>query len=987
MSTLERLLVERQIATERQIEDATAKQVVSGGDLPSYLLDQIGAEGEAALLLVLAEHHGLQPAPAGQLPQPPERVLRLLPADIAQQHALYPLTLDRGALVVAVAAPLPEQVEDDLAFALGVPIVQLVATDIRIRQGLARDYKQPLDRRAIRLLARLEGRPDPNPSSRPPPPLEPPRASVLSAGFNEAEPKTMPGVGGRSTLPIPSATKTTPGIAAISIPPLAKARAAAPSTSAPSAPPLATTLPSVASVAAPRKSEESGPWPSSSRGLLRWMQRSSSQGGAPSSRPRRRGPMTAAAAEEALQASEVPEEALGIFFDFAQQFFTYSALFVVNGELASGRDAFGPGADRQRVLGVGVALDLPSCLSSAKARGTAVCAPLARDGIDASLAADLDRQPQGNVVVIPVLVRRRCVALLYADEGEGSVELSMAGEVLAIASIASGTLERLVITRKRKLAGMEPPAQLPRRALSAGSAASAVSQISREQKAETLVKALGLDAHTQDTSFLEDSFSSESAEPLSSPEPSESAGPPEVLVDDERSFADVSLDDLPEGPEAAVVHNVTRSATPATAGDAEAKRERIEDEMLRAALSSLEDWSDESAAQGDDADAPRRRRSTASLLGPHSRPIAPSVPPRTPRPRSPTPLFQPMHAEPRIIEQAPSGAEPAKEDGGLRQITLASPPPRGTGNMTALPAVAMDLSDAQSELVSLLSTADADDQKLIARALDEGVAIVPALITRLPGKLRVTRESLLDGGALPSSASALLQALVALRRNALPFLVVQSANTVPSARLFATLILGELPYAESVSALLPRFFDPDAQIRQAALTASRNLRSSPELAAQLSLALERIVRSESEPAERRAAAANTIAALASASSVTALIDGLRTQDFALQAAIAEALRELTCQEFGPDLDAWTQWLSGHGARDRVEWLLDALSHESAALRQKALSSLKPIVPISLEGFEALDRGDQLAVIERSRRIWRGDDKPRKIAALDGTLPT
>ena len=91
-------------------------------------------------------------------------------------------------------------------------------------------------------------------------------------------------------------------------------------------------------------------------------------------------------------AAQEPEEALALFFDFAQQYFTYSALFVVHGDLAEGRDAFGPGAPRARVAGVGVTLDLPSCLSQARARGGPVCLSLAKAalGDDEQAVADLE---------------------------------------------------------------------------------------------------------------------------------------------------------------------------------------------------------------------------------------------------------------------------------------------------------------------------------------------------------------------------------------------------------------------------------------------------------------------------------------------------------------------------------------------------------------------------------------------------------------------
>jgi hypothetical protein len=71
--------------------------------------------------------------------------------------------------VLAVSEPLPAEVEGDMTFALGVSIVQKVASLVRVRQAIARDYAVGLDGRIARALARLEGRADPSPSYPPEP--------------------------------------------------------------------------------------------------------------------------------------------------------------------------------------------------------------------------------------------------------------------------------------------------------------------------------------------------------------------------------------------------------------------------------------------------------------------------------------------------------------------------------------------------------------------------------------------------------------------------------------------------------------------------------------------------------------------------------------------------------------------------------------------------------------------------------------------------
>jgi HEAT repeat protein len=302
--------------------------------------------------------------------------------------------------------------------------------------------------------------------------------------------------------------------------------------------------------------------------------------------------------------------------------------------------------------------------------------------------------------------------------------------------------------------------------------------------------------------------------------------------------------------------------------------------------------------------------------------------------------------------------------------------------------VIVDLDEAQAQLLGQLVDQDGgqggDEDELISQVVREGVKLVPALLTRVPGRLRVARESLVSGSTRPSAGSSVLRALVALRRASLPFVVVQSGNTITSARLYATLLLGELPYPESAAALGPRFFDPDASVRRSALAATRHLRSSPDVAGQVIVALERVVRDIDEPAERRATAASALGELGSISSVPALIAALQAHDHALQAVVAEALRDLTFQEFGPDQAAWEAWIARAGTGDRVEWLIDALTHESRSLRDRAAAQLRPLMPLSLEGFEGLAEDGRRAMAEQCRAIWRATDKPRRLATIGGS---
>jgi len=414
MPTLSSSIVKHNVASVRDVEEALARQAMYGGDLVTNLLE-LSAVSEAELARLLAESHEVGAAPAGELPASGGEVLRLVPKDLARRFGLYPLEQNGDALLVAVSEPLPSEVESDLSFSLGLRIEQCIALAVRVQQALARDYGLPLEQRAERILAKLAGRPDPNPSVAPGPP----------------SPPTPPSPPAAEQLPEP--------------PVAARARGWA----VPQGRVDLTTL--------TRKEPK----------------------------PRRLGPYTPAMAERDLLDADDSDAVLRAFFDFASQYFEYTALFAVHGDLAEGRDAAGSGAPRARVLSLGIPLDLPSALSLAAASDRFSLLRLGAGGLDGALARDLDRRPGPQVLMLPILVRKRAVLVLYGDHGHQDVQLNGVGQVISFAPLVSNALEHLILKRKQggsaSLAPRAPVrpknAPLPR----------------PEERAATLASALGVE--------------------------------------------------------------------------------------------------------------------------------------------------------------------------------------------------------------------------------------------------------------------------------------------------------------------------------------------------------------------------------------------------------------------------------------------------------------------------------------------------------------
>jgi hypothetical protein len=166
---------------------------------------------------------------------------------------------------------------------------------------------------------------------------------------------------------------------------------------------------------------------------------------------RKKGPFSRVDAERELETARAPEDVLDTFFAFGSQFFQYSATFMVHGDLAEGRDAWGPGADHLRVLGLGVPLDLPSSLAAVHKDGHVLLSRFDEMDLDRELIRlERSRSRPMLAALIPLTVRGRTVAILYGDDAGNDVTLTSLGDLLGFSALASSQLERLALARKTK---------------------------------------------------------------------------------------------------------------------------------------------------------------------------------------------------------------------------------------------------------------------------------------------------------------------------------------------------------------------------------------------------------------------------------------------------------------------------------------------------------------------------------------------------------
>lgn len=860
MPTLSSSIVKHNVASVRDVEEAIARQAMYGGDLITNLLE-LSAVSEDQLARVVAESYEVAAAPAGELPASSAEVLRQVPRELARRFGLYPLESSGGALIVAVSEPLPSEVESDLGFSLGLRIEQRIALAVRIQQALSRDYAMPLEQRAERILAKLAGRPDPNPSVvpgppepvvAPPPPLEPEPPSADAS----AKPRTVE----REPVDLTTLTRKEP-------------------------------------------------------------------------KPRRLGPYTAAMAERDLLDAGETDEVLRAFFDFASQYFDYTALFALHGDLAEGRDAAGAGAPRSRVLSLGIPLDLPSSLSRAAASDNFSLLRLGTGGLDGAFARDLDRRPGPQVLMLPIHVRKRAVLVLYGDHGHQDVQLDTVGQVISFAPLVSSALEHLILKRKHgKSASLAPrvPAGQPRNA-----------PLPRpEERAAALASALGVDEA-----------------PISSRPPS--TGPtglarPVIAIGGARHKTPAQGSPLPV-PRAPAMSSVE----PLEEGWDFAPKERGTAPGMGMPKSKLELVPDEPA------EAPPVAV-TAPAVATDSVGRSPETPEISVGASS---LDEDLDDLPPDSGGVPLAAASRSLAHSARPLPLAN-----SSAELRLPTVIVDLAnDCQALLAELLAGSSAAGDKLV----QIGEPAVAVLASSFPGP--ITAELRRGVGNAPSRASEcgpVLRTLARIGVKAASVLVVRTADSDPNVRAWATRLLGEMPNEDAARAVVRRFVDDEQEVRRAALAAGRLMQSSPEARAMIQIGLAELLGDPGRPEHQRHGLIEAVADLRDGRAVPTMLRLLEDRSNDIVRSAHWALVVLARQDYGLSAAAWQEWWRQNSARHRIEWLIDALLHESADIRRAAGDELKSTTKEYFGYYDDLPVAERQKAQNRYREWWETKGKAR-----------
>lgn len=1037
MSALTSLLVRDGVVPVRKIEQALQRQVMSGGDLETVLLE-MDAVAENVLSGYRAAVLEVAAATREEIMSVDGDVLALVPSDVAIEQRLVPLRVDGGDLHVAVHLPLTGDDLERLGFLLGYEIVSHVACEVRIAAALAHHYGAELPPRMVRLVGKMHGRPS----------GELPKVGRmtgrLSGHLADIPDKLLPDAADESAYRRPRYTRSG----------------------------------SILLEPAPPEHEETGPStePASSRRHTipaPALGTDASETGPASEPPtiaalrKHHGPITLAAGERMLRQSTDRDQILAVFFAFARQFFDYTALFVVHDNRADGRESWGVGAPTEETR----ALSIPVDEGGAFAEVCRTLAPQVRrldqTETDRDVCVGLRRPGAPPAMVMPVAIRQRPVLVLYGDRDGEEFDIGSAMELVRFGPRVVEAFEQLIIRKKRAGYAAGSDAEPERReedreALKAAArgAARRTSEASPglrmpskpppSQPRGSSTSWLPGKRRTNpgfmpDSSTSDDSWKAVRAAPepvriepkkrvpkLSEPfakeaktdpdmapvpvveakeivprrrraprrPPSQVLGiprsapppPPAEGVDVGSPELDDDDDDLDllygddDGYEIEYSMDADEDDGPEVVIDAD-----DDDDEPQVVIDVDDDEDDEPEVQievGDepeeeetaseseqhDTDPPPRPVSSYSVQGGPVDVVRTRSPSGRPKRRSEPARSPSEQPEPDISKRETPKERPSRRP--VEPLPPPSDPPTGLDADSR--SVIVDMGQQVHEMVAQLlgSTTAVDQQRRCEELTALGEAALPVLAQSFPGPLAWQRE---QRGRVPAASeiSPIMRAMVTFGPRAASYVAALLSSAHPDVRFYAAVVASEIVAPELMDAVAERIHDEDKAVRRIAVQLLPRFAAFRGFA-EIRTVIRRTARIRGKDLSRREHAIDAVAELRDAEMVPKLIELLREPDESLVKHVHKALVKIGCIDFGRSHKKWQAWWEKNRSRHRIEWLIDSLVTAAEPLRRQAGEELKRITQ-EYYGYHAGSPKRDRELIANKYRQWWSATGQRKFA--------
>ncbi|MBE2253449.1 MAG: HEAT repeat domain-containing protein, partial [Myxococcus sp.] len=268
-------------------------------------------------------------------------------------------------------------------------------------------------------------------------------------------------------------------------------------------------------------------------------------------------------------------------------------------------------------------------------------------------------------------------------------------------------------------------------------------------------------------------------------------------------------------------------------------------------------------------------------------------------------------------------------------------------------------------LIGLLTGPDASERSMaMLELMKTPEASAAALSHAFPGPTGWSRLPVVD---LPESdeLGPIPGALTRLGHPAAVALAPLLDSSDSDARYLALLTAGSLRYPEVIDGVMRGLFDLEPDISSAARAAATSLRYLPTFQSRLHELRQELA---SNDPLRRSLAARALGVLHDRDAIDGLINLTGSDDELVATSAAEALKEITRANFGPQPRAWTAWYARARSQRRIEWLVEALASDDFDLRLSSIEELSRTFGDNFGFFADGPQAERLASLEQWQNV-------------------
>jgi hypothetical protein len=608
-------------------------------------------------------------------------------------------------------------------------------------------------------------------------------------------------------------------------------------------------------------------------------------------------------------------------------YFDYVSVFTVFGDQAVGRLSSHKNiADATRIAGVAIPLTLPSIFRSTLESKGYYFGPIYDEGINFGILAEMDRPVPASAFIMPVLIRNRVVCFLYADDGLRPVDPELPESLVFISYQISQAFQRLILKAKRthysatgpvtgKLGMLPPEAPSPDRA--------AAPQVDVWQAPPVTSGPVTARAPQQDGALVDQ------------PETQPPAKPDRATHQVQPAFPDLPVEHQPAP--------MTVSAPQEEPTADEAPPKQVAESLGDAgrAITSVGYYSLTESGIQDDTNDGNGGVHDSSV---HAAAAGELVTGSDATPSAPT-----------------GGESPIKVDAAHR-IDGADPE--------------APQAPRTEDIWSLIDDLEKGDElgELAGAALQSmGEPALKLVAFRFPGRLAQDHMGQRGKLPLPSAHGPLINFMVRMRQQGVPYLVDLMGSENPEVRYYATFIFSELHAPEVLHVLLDRVFDSAPPVRRVATEVLKAYWQDQELRPVLEHLRAELV---GPVPFRRRCSAEVLGALRDTQAVPRLIELAADRDTDTAEAAQRALLLITKQAFGDSRRRWRAWWEKNKEQHRMQWLIDALGHKESECRFLASQELHQLTGETLGYRFDQDKRDREEALNRWQQWWKSKGQDR-----------